>query len=196
VNFEQLLERELEQALPLQRQEGRDWNDVLQRAGFRRRPRRLLAIAAVVVVLGAAPAYAVAPRVLDAFTESGTPQGPPPASIETSSGRQTMRSAGFSWATDRSDGSTAVVYGNPGEVRCDKGGTPTVTVASGERVRFVLGFTPTSVGLSFPAGPDLEAIPLAPGRTVTWRADRSGIVMLWAGGRRGSAHYVVCLELR
>ncbi len=65
MNFEQLLERELEQALPLQREEGRDWNDVLERAGFRRRrPRRWLAIAAIVVILGVPSAYAVAPRLV------------------------------------------------------------------------------------------------------------------------------------
>jgi hypothetical protein len=194
MNFEQLLERELEQALPLQREEGRDWNDVLQRAGFRRRPRRLLAIAAVVVVLGAAPAYAVAPRVLDAFTESGAPEGPPPATIQTSSGRQTIGSPSFSWSTDRNDGSSSVLSANPGEVGCGKGGTPTITVALGERVGFLLEFPPRSVGLSFPEGGDPSPIPLPRQRAVTWRVDRHGFAVLWTSGARGSAQYFVCFE--
>jgi hypothetical protein len=74
VSFENLLARELERALPLQREDGGHWDDVLQRAGFRRRrPCRLLAVAALVVVLGVAPAYAVGTRVVGYFEAEGSP---------------------------------------------------------------------------------------------------------------------------
>ncbi|MBD0330639.1 MAG: hypothetical protein ICV64_11125 [Thermoleophilia bacterium] len=74
MSFEQLLERQLEDALPLQREEGRDWDDVLERAGHRRRrPRRWLVVAVVLVVLGVPSAYTAAPGVIGYFDDDGEP---------------------------------------------------------------------------------------------------------------------------
>lgn len=65
MNTDPLIERQLEEALPLQREEGRDWDDVLDRAGERRRrPRQYLALVALLVLVGVPSAYAVGPRLL------------------------------------------------------------------------------------------------------------------------------------
>jgi hypothetical protein len=114
---------------------------------------------------------------------------PPPAWIQTSTGRHRLAYSSFCWKSKR-----VAVCADAGAPRCGDGHTPTIRVRRGELVRFELGFLPKSVSVDFGTG---RSEGLASSRSPHWRVDRAGALTLFAdAGVRGDASYTACIVFR
>jgi hypothetical protein len=115
---------------------------------------------------------------------------PPPAHVVTSGGRVQLGFSSYCWTAKNR--SVCADYIAP---HCNgTAAAPVVRVRRGERLRFELGFTPTSVSLSVGNGRSRD---LPSTRHPTWRATRSGPLILFATSKRnGDASYVACIVFR
>jgi hypothetical protein len=73
---------------------------------------------------------------------------------------------------------------------------PVIAVERGTRLRFRLGFRPTSVKLLLLGPGPRKTWTLAASASTTWRAVRAGVFVLEAKGAGGSAGYALRLRLR
>jgi hypothetical protein len=116
---------------------------------------------------------------------------PPPAWIETSSGRHRLGLSSYYWHAEGP--AVCADYVRP---RCHDGRTPTIRIRRGETVRFELGFTPESVSVAFLDG-NSSLVTLGRSRRPRWKITRPGAVALFATARRGGdASYTACVVFR
>ena len=117
---------------------------------------------------------------------------PPPAWVETESDAVWLAYSTYCWKT---------VCADYVDLRCGAANIPTIRVKPGEKVRFHLGFSPRSLGLTL-YGPQSESTDVGPAtaplraeRTVEWQVHRDGAVALGATARKGGdARYAACFR--
>jgi hypothetical protein len=120
---------------------------------------------------------------------SGAQAAPPPAWVELGPRSRWLAYSSYCW---RKGTKAACVDFIPPQSRPD---VPTIAVRRGTRLRFRLGFRPTSVKLLLLGPGPRRTWSLAAARSTSWRAVRAGVFQLNAKGTGGSAGYAMKLRL-
>jgi hypothetical protein len=122
---------------------------------------------------------------------SGAGSAPPPAWVEFGARSRWLAYSSYCWTTEGR--AAACVDFIPPLMRPD---VPVIAVERGTRLRFRLGFRPTSVKLLLLGPGPRRTWTLAASASTTWRAVRAGVFLLEAKGAGGSAGYALRLRLR
>jgi hypothetical protein len=121
---------------------------------------------------------------------SGARTAPPPAWVEIGSRSRWLAYSSYCWGKGTR---AACVDFIPPQSRPD---VPVIATERGTRLRFRLGFRPTSVKLLLLGPGPRKTWSLVASASTSWRAVRAGVFLLDAKGASGSAGYALRLRLR
>ena len=118
----------------------------------------------------------------------GAGTSPPPAWVESAAATKWLAFSSYCWT---GAGKAACVDMIPPQSRTD---LPLLKVRAGEQLRIHFAFVPRSVHLAVYRGVSFRHWILPRARTVSWKARGSGVVVIDAKAKGGTASYLIRLR--